>query len=99
MSNLHPCNAECDKLKQERDIAVRQVDGLHNQNRQIILEFSVYDLEQATEHFSDAYKIGESEYGRVYKGIIHKIMVAIKLSFSQSLFRQEVILPCLVVLL
>lgn len=76
---------------------MRQVDELRDQNRQIVLEFSINDLEQATEHFSDACKIGETEYGRVYKGIIHKIMVAIKLSSTQSLFRQEVSLSCLIV--
>lgn len=83
-------NNECDELKQERDNAVRQVDELRNQNRHIILEFSLEDLEQATEHFSDVCKVGETEYGRVYKGIIHKTVVAIKLSCSQSLFQQEV---------
>uniref|UniRef100_A0A0A8Z7Q1 RING-type E3 ubiquitin transferase n=1 Tax=Arundo donax TaxID=35708 RepID=A0A0A8Z7Q1_ARUDO len=66
------------------------MDGLRNQKSQIILEFSLEDLEQATEHFSTVCKVGETEYGRVYKGIIHKTMVAIKLSFSQSLFQREV---------
>lgn len=99
MSNLHFRNAECDKLKQERDIAVQRVDELRDQkNRQAVLEFSISDLEQATEHFSDANKIGASEYGRVHKGIIHKITVAIKLSNSQSLFWREVSLPCLIVM-
>ncbi|CAD6211570.1 unnamed protein product [Miscanthus lutarioriparius] len=81
---------ECDELKQERDNALRQVDELRDQNRHIILEFSLEDLEQATENFSDVCKVGDTEYGRVYKGIVHKTMVAIKLSCSQSLFQQEV---------
>ena len=88
--NFHLCNAECDELKQERDNALRQVDELRDQNRHIILKFSLEDLEQATENFSDVCKVGDTEYGRVYKGIVHKTMVAIKLSCSQSLFQQEV---------
>ncbi|WVZ57301.1 hypothetical protein U9M48_007704 [Paspalum notatum var. saurae] len=83
-------NMEYDELKLERDNAVRQVDELRDQNRHAILEFSLEDLEQATEHLSDVCKVGDTEYGRVYKGIIHKTTVAIKLSCSQSLFQQEV---------
>ncbi|KAJ1296670.1 hypothetical protein BS78_01G320400 [Paspalum vaginatum] len=83
-------NMECDELKLERDNAVRQVDELRDQNMHLILEFSLEDLEQATEHLSDVCKVGDTEYGRVYKGIIHKTTVAIKLSCSQSLFQQEV---------
>ncbi|TVU46529.1 hypothetical protein EJB05_06070 [Eragrostis curvula] len=81
---------ECDQLKKERDNAIRQVDELRDQNRHVNLEFSLVDLEQATEHFSDVCKVGDTEYGRVYKGIIHKTIVAIKLSCSQSLFQREV---------
>ncbi|CAM0149370.1 unnamed protein product [Urochloa decumbens] len=81
---------ECVQLKHERNNAVRQVGELCDQNRQVILEFSVEDLEQATDHFSNACKVGETEYGRVYKGIIHKTMVAIKLSCSDNLFQREV---------
>ncbi|TVU46530.1 hypothetical protein EJB05_06071, partial [Eragrostis curvula] len=61
---------ECDHLKQERDNALRQVDELCALNRQVILEFSLEDLEQATEHFSNVFKEGENEYGRLFKGII-----------------------------
>ncbi|CAL4940079.1 unnamed protein product [Urochloa decumbens] len=81
---------ECAQLKHERNNAVRQVGELCDQNRQVILEFSVEDLEQATDHFSNVCKVGETEYGRVYKGIIHKTMVAIKLSCSDNLFQREV---------
>ncbi|OQU92380.1 hypothetical protein SORBI_3001G334400 [Sorghum bicolor] len=88
--NIHLCNAECDELKQELDNAMRQVDELRDQNRHIILEFSIQDLEQATENFSDMCNVGDNEYGGVYKGNVHKTMVAIKLSCSQSLFQQEV---------
>lgn len=78
---------------------MRQVDELRDQNRHIILEFSLEELEQATENFSDVCKVGDTEYGRVYKGIVHKTMVAIKLSCSQSLFQREVGLPNMLVFL
>ncbi|CAN6306229.1 unnamed protein product [Urochloa humidicola] len=81
---------ECAQLKHERNNAVRQVGELRDQNRQVILEFSTEDLEQATDHFSNVCKVGETEYGCVYKGIIHKTMVAIKLSCSDNLFQREV---------
>ncbi|CAL4931634.1 unnamed protein product [Urochloa decumbens] len=81
---------EYDQLKLERDTAVRHVDELRYQNRHIILDFSLEDLQQATEHFSDVWKVGDTEYGCVYKGIIHKTVVSIKLPRSQSLFHREV---------
>ncbi|KAL6598208.1 hypothetical protein ACP70R_046373 [Stipagrostis hirtigluma subsp. patula] len=83
-------NMECDRLKHERNNAVRQADELRDQNSQVILDFPVKDLEQATEHFSTVCKVEDTEYGHIYKGIIHKTMVAIKLSCSQSLFQREV---------
>jgi hypothetical protein len=50
---------------------VRQVDELRDQNRHAILEFSLQELEQATENFNVVCKVGDTEYGRVYKGIVH----------------------------
>uniref|UniRef100_M8CIG1 RING-type E3 ubiquitin transferase n=1 Tax=Aegilops tauschii TaxID=37682 RepID=M8CIG1_AEGTA len=81
---------QCSQLKHERDNAVRQVDELWDRNSQFILEFRFTCLEQATEHFKDLCKIGDTEYGCVYKGIINNTTVAIKLSKSESLFQQEV---------
>nr|TKV95498.1 hypothetical protein SEVIR_9G367400v2 [Setaria viridis] len=81
---------EWDQLKLERDTAVRQVDELRYQNRHIVLDFSLEHLQQATDHFSDVWKVGDTEYGCVYKCIIHKNVVALKLSRSQSLFQREV---------
>lgn len=87
---IEEAKMECNQLKHERDNAVRQVDELRDQNAQIILEFSLTGLEEATEHFKDLCKVGDTEYGCVYKGIIHNTTVAIKLSSSESLFQQEV---------
>jgi hypothetical protein len=67
---------------------VRQLDESRELNRHVILEFSLVDMEQATEHFSEVCKVGDTEYGRVYKGIVHKTMVAIKISCSQLLFQR-----------
>ncbi|XP_048558610.1 U-box domain-containing protein 57-like isoform X1 [Triticum urartu] len=83
-------NMECQRFKRERDNAVRQLNELQDQNPQIFLEFPITNLLQATENFSDLCKVGDTEYGRVYKGIIHDTTVAIKLSRSDILFQQEV---------
>ncbi|BAS84758.1 Os03g0423700 [Oryza sativa Japonica Group] len=79
-----------DQMKHERDNAVRQVNELRDQSTHAILKFSRCDLEQATEHFTDACKVGDTEYGRTYKAIMHGTEVAIKLSSTESLFQQEV---------
>uniref|UniRef100_A0A0E0D287 RING-type E3 ubiquitin transferase n=1 Tax=Oryza meridionalis TaxID=40149 RepID=A0A0E0D287_9ORYZ len=78
-----------DQMKHERDNAVRQVNELRDQSTHAILKFSRCDLEKATEHFDDACKVGDTEYGRTYKAI-HGTEVAIKLSSTESLFQQEV---------
>uniref|UniRef100_A0A453CK65 RING-type E3 ubiquitin transferase n=1 Tax=Aegilops tauschii subsp. strangulata TaxID=200361 RepID=A0A453CK65_AEGTS len=70
--------------------AVRQLNELQDQNPQIFLEFPITNLLQATQNFSDLCKVGDTEYGCVYKGIIHDTTVAIKLSRSDTLFQQEV---------
>uniref|UniRef100_J3LPX4 RING-type E3 ubiquitin transferase n=1 Tax=Oryza brachyantha TaxID=4533 RepID=J3LPX4_ORYBR len=61
-----------------------------NKGTHVILNFSREDLEQATEHFSNASEVGNTEYGHTYRGMTHNTMVAIKLSSSQSLYLQEV---------
>uniref|UniRef100_A0A0E0GP87 RING-type E3 ubiquitin transferase n=1 Tax=Oryza nivara TaxID=4536 RepID=A0A0E0GP87_ORYNI len=80
----------CDQLKHERDNAVRQVNELCDQSTPVILNFSRKDLEQAIEHFKNTGDFGDTEYGHLYKGMIHYTIVAIKLSSSQSLFQQEI---------
>ena len=83
-------NMECQRFKRERDNAVRQLNELQDQNPQIFLEFPITNLLQATQNFSDLCKVGDTEYGCAYKGIIHDTTVAIKLSRSDTLFQQEV---------
>ena len=88
-------NIECQRFKCERDNAVRQLNELQDQNPQIFLEFPITNLLQATQNFSDLCKVGDTEYGCVYKGIIHDTTVAIKLSRSDTLFQQEVAYACI----
>ncbi|XP_047087049.1 U-box domain-containing protein 57-like [Lolium rigidum] len=87
---IEKAKMECNQLKLERDYAVQQVDELQDQNAQTILEFSSTDLQQATEGFKDLCTIGDTEYGCVYKGIIHNTTVAIKMCRTEGLFQQEV---------
>ncbi|VAH50141.1 unnamed protein product [Triticum turgidum subsp. durum] len=67
---------------------------LQDQNPQIILEFPITNLVEATQNFSDLCKVGDTEYGSVYKGIIQDNAAAIKLSKSDTLFQQEVSILC-----
>ncbi|XP_078169067.1 U-box domain-containing protein 57-like [Carex rostrata] len=58
-------------------------------------EFSLQELQQATENFSESLKIGEGAFGPVYKGSLRRTTVAIKLLRSQSIqglsqFQQEI---------
>ena len=60
-------------------------------------EFSMQELQQATENFSETLKIGQGGFGPVYKGSLRRIMVAIKFLNSPDLhgisqFQQEVYL-------
>ncbi|XP_078159170.1 U-box domain-containing protein 70-like [Carex rostrata] len=48
-------------------------------------EFSMQELEQATENFSETLKIGQGGFGPVYKGSLRRITVAIKLLNSPDL--------------
>ncbi|XP_078154010.1 U-box domain-containing protein 70-like [Carex rostrata] len=91
------------KLKQERDNAIKEAQQLGRQkehsfgNSDMVLgsQFSLRELEQATQNFSDSLKIGEGGFGCVYKGSLRKTTVAIKKLNSESLqglseFQQEV---------
>ncbi|KAL6911794.1 hypothetical protein ACP4OV_000599 [Aristida adscensionis] len=96
---------ENQKLQQERDAAITEAEGLRQKAKQRIsmplspdalnTEFSSYELEQATEGFSEALKIGEGGFGSVYKGFLRNTTVAIKLLHpesrqGQSEFNQEI---------
>jgi hypothetical protein len=86
-------------LQEERDNAVKEVQESRNGPSRgsyvAFSEFSLLELQQATENFSDSHKIGEGGFGCVYKGILRNTMVAIKMLHPQSLqgrpeFEQEV---------
>ncbi|KAL0913721.1 hypothetical protein M5K25_017202 [Dendrobium thyrsiflorum] len=102
--NLEKLRAECEELKQARDIAIREAQNLHQMNGKSSsgdheqVKFSVFsysELQEATKNFDDSLKIGEGGYGSVYKGFLRHTTVAIKLLNSKGMqgqaeFRQEV---------
>ena len=103
-SLIHSQQLEYEKLKHERDNALKDVDELHKEIGKTVscpsltwnTEFSLSELQLATQNFSDTMKIGEGGFGRVYRGSLRNTTVAIKMLRShnlqgQSQFRQEVI--------
>ena len=95
--------SDYEQMKNERDNALKDADELRKEKEKTTLcsslacntEFSLSELKQATEDFSDAMKVGEGGFGRVYKGLLRNTTVAIKMLSShnvhgQSQFQQEV---------
>ncbi|KAL5225503.1 hypothetical protein ABZP36_012142 [Zizania latifolia] len=95
--------SEHDHLLHERDNAVREVEELRQKRGQMLsvlvtamhCEFSLSELESATENFSSSLKIGEGGFGCVYRGILRNMTVAVKVLRPDSLqgqsqFEQEV---------
>ncbi|XP_078158231.1 uncharacterized protein LOC144553930 isoform X2 [Carex rostrata] len=93
--------ADLYNMQQKRDNLVRLVKELCTQIQKMhfssstALEFSLQELQQATQYFSESLKIGEGGFGPVYKGSLRQITVAIKVLHSQSRqgisqFRQEI---------
>nr|CAB3467130.1 unnamed protein product [Digitaria exilis] len=93
---------EHDHLLHERNLAVREVQELHQKRGQMLsvlttsmhCEFSSSELVCATENFSSSLKIGEGGFGCVYRGILRNMTVAIKVLKpgslqGQSQFEQE----------
>ena len=70
---------EAEELRQKREEAATSTKGTMN-----FTEFTLSELERATNNFDDSMKIGEGGYGSVYKGFLRHTMVAIKMLNSQS---------------
>ncbi|CAN6311999.1 unnamed protein product [Urochloa humidicola] len=103
-SLIHSQQLEYEKLKHERDNALKDADELRKEKEKAALcpsltwntEFSLSELQLATQNFSDTMKVGEGGFGRVYRGFLRNTTVAIKMLCShnlqgQSQFRQEVV--------
>nr|GMC64847.1 U-box domain-containing protein 32 isoform X1 [Ipomoea batatas] len=94
--------ARRDALKMERDTAIRELNILKKlvkeDNADFLglrfFEFSFSDITEATKNFDPSLKIGEGNFGSVYKGILRHLKVAIKMlpsngSISDSEFEYE----------
>ncbi|CAL4915441.1 unnamed protein product [Urochloa decumbens] len=103
-SLIHSQKLEYEKLKHERDNALKDADELRKEKEKTVLcpsltwntEFSLSELQLATQNFDDTMKVGEGGFGRVYRGFLRNTIVAIKMLCSdnlqgQSQFRQEVV--------
>ncbi|TVU02914.1 hypothetical protein EJB05_51565, partial [Eragrostis curvula] len=95
---------EYNKVKRERDDAVKEARGMRIEKEftassvygAFNSEFSLTELEQATQVFSDSLTIGRGGFGSVYKGFLRNTTVAIKIHNAESLqaksqFQQEVL--------
>ncbi|KAJ3696448.1 hypothetical protein LUZ61_000153 [Rhynchospora tenuis] len=88
----------------ERDNAIKEVEELRQLSQQqapcrqfigCFAQFSYLELQDATNNFDESCKLGEGGFGVVYKGILHKTTVAIKMlkdgsSQGANEFNQEV---------
>ncbi|XP_031108988.1 U-box domain-containing protein 32 isoform X2 [Ipomoea triloba] len=94
--------ARRDALKMERDTAIRELNILKKLVKEDnvdflgsrFFEFSFSDITEATKNFDPSLKIGEGNFGSVYKGILRHLKVAIKMlpsngSISDSEFEYE----------
>ncbi|RCV43939.1 hypothetical protein SETIT_9G334400v2 [Setaria italica] len=93
------------KVKRERDDAVKKARDMHMEKELTApcaygvmnSEFSLLELEQATQVFSRSLNIGRGGFGSVYKGFLRGTTVAIKILDTESLhaqsqFQQEVVI-------
>ncbi|XP_078155694.1 U-box domain-containing protein 33-like isoform X4 [Carex rostrata] len=88
-SRLDLLQEENKKLQEEKNIAVKELEELRNGagcgSYGAFSEFSLLELQRATDNFSDSHKIGEGGFGCVYKGFLRNTMVAIKMLHPESL--------------
>ncbi|WOL17350.1 U-box domain-containing protein 33-like isoform X1 [Canna indica] len=93
---LNSLKHENEELRRELDEAVQEAKQLRRKieekaatasthGTEHFSEFSYSELEQATNKFDSALKIGEGGYGSVYKGVLHQKTVAIKMLNSQGI--------------
>ncbi|XP_051147106.1 U-box domain-containing protein 33-like isoform X2 [Andrographis paniculata] len=94
---LQKCEEERNELEVERDAALRVAEKLREKLGEELFfsEFSVMEIEEATNNFDESYKIGEGGYGGIYIGRLRHTQVAIKVLHPDSLqgpveFQQEV---------
>jgi hypothetical protein len=102
-SLVHSLKLEYSKVKRERDDAVKEARDMRMEKEltepcaygAMNSEFSLVELEQATQVFSSSLNIGQGGFGFVYKGFLRSTTVAIKILNTESLraqsqFKQEV---------
>ncbi|KAL2461552.1 U-box domain-containing protein 33 [Abeliophyllum distichum] len=101
---LQKYKKERDELHVERDNALRVAEELRRKQAeeasspcvpQFFSEFSFSEIEEATNNFDQALKIGEGGYGSIYRGVLRHTQVAIKKLHPNSSqgpleFQQEV---------
>ena len=84
---LVPFKEKRDKVKVERNNAVREVNGLRkllewgdsSLSGQQCFTYSFLEINEATRDFDPSWKIGDGRYGSVYKGYLRHLKVAIKM--------------------
>lgn len=92
--SLKSQNAELQKGLDELQVennALKEAEGLRRKQEGSMgdmpqfLEFSLSEIEEATQSFNGSLKIGEGGYGNIYKGILRQTKVAIKRLHSQRI--------------
>jgi chromosome segregation ATPase len=96
--HIEALQAERDNFARKAAELCIQQENMHSgSSTGLGFEFSLQELQQATQNFSESFKIGGGGFGSVYKGSLRQTTVAIKMLHTQSLqgisqFQQEVIL-------
>lgn len=90
-SRLEELQKDKDELLMERDNALKGAEELRREQAeatrhipQFFSEFSLTEIEEATQNFDESLKIGQGGYGSIYKGLLRQTEVAIKRLQSQG---------------